>query len=166
MVVRDHSAAAPPVASTTARAPIARPSSSTRPAPSSIASVAARRPSSTSIRGCSATTADSARRIRRPGRAPARVRDAADAVAALEAEREVAVAVGVEAHAERLEVAEALGRLVAQHLGGRAAHEPAPGGERVLEVALRRVVGGERGGQAALGPVGGGLARAGGRRSA
>ena len=72
-----------------------------------------------------------------PGGAAAGVHDAADAVAALQPEREAAVAVGVEADAERLEVGEARGRLLAQHLGGRAAHEPAAGGERVLEV-LRR----------------------------
>ena len=52
------------------------------------------------------------------GRAAARVHDAADAVAALQPEREAAVAVGVEAHAERLEVGEARGRLLAQDLGG------------------------------------------------
>ena len=52
------------------------------------------------------------------GRAAAGVHDAADPVAALQPEREVAVAVGVEAHAERLEVGEARGRLVAEHLGG------------------------------------------------
>ena len=46
-----------------------------------------------------------------PGRAAAGVDDAPDPVAALEPEREVAVAVGVEAHAERLEVGEARGRL-------------------------------------------------------
>src|SRR6185503_1701988 len=80
------------------------------------------------------------------------------AVAALEPEREVAVAVGVEANADPLEVAEALRRLLAEHLGGRAAHDPSARGQRVLEVALRRVVGGERGGEAALRPVGGGLA--------
>ena len=60
-----------------------------------------------------------------PGRAAAGVHDAADPVAALEPEREVAVAVGVEAHAERLEVGEARRRLRAQDLGGRAPHEPA-----------------------------------------
>ena len=84
--------------------------------------------------------------------------DAADAVAALEAEREVAVAVGVEAHAERLEVGEARGRLRAQDLGGRAPHEPAPGARACpRRCELRRVVDRERGGEPALRPVGGGL---------
>ena len=91
------------------------------------------------------------------GRAAAGVHDAAGAVAALEAERDVAVAVGVEAHAELLEVAEAGGRLVGQHLGGGAADEAAAGRERVLEVPLRRVVDGERRREAALRPVGRGL---------
>ena len=97
------------------------------------------------------------------GRAPARVHDAADAVAALQPEREVAVAVGVEADAERLQVGEARRRLLAQHLGGRAAHEPASGGDRVLQVQRGGVVHRQRRGEAALGPVGGGLRqRAGG----
>ena len=89
-----------------------------------------------------------------PGRAPARVRDAAARVAALEPEREVAVAVGVEAHAERLEVAEALGRLGAEDARGAAPHDPAARVDRVLLVLLGRVVGRERRGQPALRPVG------------
>ena len=129
-----------------------------QPAPSSIASAAARRV----LEHLDAVLlGDDRRQLAQDpaaGRAPARMRDAAGAVAALEAEREVAVAVGVEAHADPLEVAEALRRLLAEHLGGRAAHDPAARGQRVLEVALRGVVGGERGGEAALRPVGGGLA--------
>ena len=73
---------------------------------------------------------------------------------ALEPEREVAVPVGVEAHAERLEVGEASGRLRAQHLGCRAAYEPASRGHRVREVQRGGVVHRERRSKAALGPVG------------
>ncbi len=90
-------------------------------------------------------------------RAAAGVHDPPHAVPALEAEREVAVAVGVEAHAERLEVAHARRRLLDQDLGRRAAHEVAAGEQRVLEVARRRVLDGQRRGGAALRPVGGGL---------
>ena len=92
-----------------------------------------------------------------PRGAAARVDDPADPVAALEPEREVAVAIRVEAHAERLEVGEARGRLLAQHLRGRAPHEAASGRHRVLQVQRGRVVRGERRGEAALRPVGGGL---------
>ena len=100
------------------------------------------------------------------GGAAARVDDAADRVAALEAEREVAVAVGVEAHAEPLEVGEAGGRLVAEHLGRGAAHEIAAGDQRVVEVLGRRVLDREGGREPALGPVGGGLRqRTGGDRA-
>ena len=63
------------------------------------------------MRACSATTRRQRAQDPAAGRAAAGVRDAAGAVAALEPERELAVAVGVEAHAERLEVAEALRRL-------------------------------------------------------
>src|SRR3954454_11056541 len=69
LVVRDHSAAAPPVASTTARACTTRPSSQaspwTRPS-ASCTSPAPRRCSSTAMAGRSRTRADSSRRMRRP----------------------------------------------------------------------------------------------------
>ena len=92
-----------------------------------------------------------------PGRAAARVDHAADPMAALEPEREVAVAIRVEADPERLQVGAARRRLLAQHLRGRAPHQAAPGGHRVVQVQRGGVVRGERRGQAALGPVGGGL---------
>ena len=88
------------------------------------------------------------------GGAAAGVGDAAARVAALEAEREVAVAVGVEAHAEALEVAEARGRLLGEDARRRRADDAAAGRERVLEVQRGRVVVGERGGEPALRPVG------------
>ena len=96
-------------------------------------------------------------------RAPARVRDAAARVPSLQPEREIAVAVGVEGDAEPLEVAEARGRLLDQDARRGGADDPAAGGDRVLEMLLRRVVGGERGREPALGPVRRGLGqRAGG----
>ena len=67
-----------------------------------------------------ATRADSSRRIRRPVALPPACTTRRARVPALQPEREVAAAVGVEVHAERLEVAEARGRLVAEHRGGRA----------------------------------------------
>ncbi len=90
-----------------------------------------------------------------PGRAAAGVHDATHGVTALEAEREVSLAVGVEAHAESLQVAHAVGRLAGEDLGGRAAHEPAPGELGVAQVKLGAVVGGKRCGEAALRPVAG-----------
>ena len=97
------------------------------------------------------------------GRAPARVGDAAARVPALEAQREVAVAVGVEADAEALEVAEAPGRLLGEDARGGGADDAAARVDRVGEVELRRVVLGQRRGEPALRPVGGGLGeRAGG----
>jgi len=69
------------------------------------------------------------------------------------------VAIGVEAHAEGLEVAEARRGLGREHLGGAAADEPAAGDDGVLEMALRRVVDRQRGREASLRPVGGGLGK-------
>ncbi len=91
------------------------------------------------------------------GRAAAGVHDAPDRVPALEPERELPVGVGVEAHAERLQVAHARGRLAREHGGGRLAHERAPGADGVLQVQLDAVVVGERSGEAALRPVARGL---------
>ena len=92
----------------------------------------ARRPSSTSICGCSATTADSVRRIRRPVALPPACTIRRRAVAALEPEREVRRGgrrrSGTPSDSRSRK---RVGRLGAQHLGGGAAHEPAPGGERV-----------------------------------
>ena len=141
LVVRDHSAAAPPVARTTARAAERRGRRREHAGAAPVASVeqprARARPRAPRSPGARRRSADSSRRMRRPVALPPAWTIAADAVPALEAEREVAVAVGVEAHAERLEVADARRRLLAQDLGGRAAHEAAAGGERVLEVARR-----------------------------
>ena len=74
-------------------------------------------------------------------------------VAALEAERQVAVAVGVEVHAEALEVAHGAGRFAAQDGRGARAHEVATGPLGVLAMQVGRVVGGQRRRQAALGPI-------------
>ena len=69
-------------------------------------------------------------------RAAAGVDDPAAAVAALEAEREVAVAVGVELDAELLQLSDPVRRLVREHLGGGSARQAAPGDQRVLQVQL------------------------------
>ena len=106
-VVRCHSAAEPPVARITARAWMARPSSQTTPTqrPSRTHSVAARAPSMTVTPGRLDHDGGELAHDAPAGRAAAGVDDAPARVAALEAEREVAVAVGVEVHAEALEVA-------------------------------------------------------------
>jgi hypothetical protein len=91
------------------------------------------------------------------GGAAARVHDAADRVPALEPEGERAAAVGVEGHAEALQVAHGRRRLLAEGLHGAAARGVAAGGERVGEVALGGVVGRQGGGDPALGPEAGGL---------
>ncbi len=97
------------------------------------------------------------------GGAAARVDDAADAVAAFEPELDTAFRVSVEAHPERDEVGEALGRLAAQDLGGAAAHEAAPRRDRVLEVLAGRVLERQRRREPALRPVGRGLGQRQGR---
>ncbi len=74
-------------------------------------------------------------------------------MAALEAERVIAVAVGVELDAEGRQGLHGRGRLVTQHPGGGLADAPPSGRDRVLEMALRGVVGGQRRGEPALGPV-------------
>ncbi len=90
-------------------------------------------------------------------RTSAGVDDPAAAVAALEPERKVAAAVGVELDAELLQLSDPGRRLVRQHLGGGFARQAAPGDQCVFEVELRRVVERERRGGAALRPVGGRL---------
>jgi hypothetical protein len=96
-------------------------------------------------------------------RAAAGLRHPPEGVAALEAEREVAVAVGVEPDAEGLEVGHRPGRLADQDVRGRAAHDAPARGLRVATVQVRRVLDRQRGGEPALRPVGGGLRERGGR---
>ena len=98
-----------------------------------------------------------------PGRAAAGVDDAAARVAALEAERQVAVAVGVEDDAEALELLDGPGRLAHEDLGGRPPHEAAAGALGVLPVELGGVVGRQRRGDPALRPVARRLRQRGGR---
>ena len=109
-VVRSQSAAMPPVARITARAETVqrrrrRASGAASPTqrPSCVAIAVAASGSSTSTRSCVAASAESARVIRRPVAAPPACTIRRSRVAALEPEREVAVAVGVEADAELAE---------------------------------------------------------------
>ena len=81
----------------------------------------------------------------------------ASRVPAVEAEREVTVAVGVELAAQVDQLAHAGGRLVGEGDRGGALREAAAGLERVREVDGGGVVDRECRGRAALGPVGGGL---------
>ena len=158
LVVRRHSAAAPPVASTVAAAAIGPASVSTpwQRSPSLHSAVAEVR-SRTSIR---ASVGDHRRQLRGDlvaGLAAAGVDDAAARVAALEAERQPALVVEVEDDAAREQVADRAGRLLDQHPHRRGAAEAAAGGDRVGGVAVGRVAGLERRGQAALGPEAGAL---------
>ena len=158
-VVRDHSAAAPPVARIVARARIARPSSSDDPLAGALVHPGAR--------GAGALEHGDARLVddergelaydAAARRAATGMHDAAHGVAALEAEGEHAAPVGIEAHAHPLEVAHAAGRLVDEHLRRRAAHEVASCGLGVGEVPLEGVLDRQRGGQPALRPVARGL---------
>ena len=129
LVVRDHSAAAPPVARivprASQRAAVLEPDAGDAAVADQARGAGALEHLDRGLLG------DVGRELAQDppaGRAAAGVHDAAGAVAALEAERDVAVAVGVEPHAERLEVAEAGGRLVGEHLrrrsGGRARGRP------------------------------------------
>ena len=109
LVVRDHSAAAPPVASTTARA------DDEPPVVQAHAGAAAgdrrQRDGAAVLQHVDPLVlGDERRQLARDaaaGRGAAGVDDAAHRVPALEPEREPAVAVGVEAHAEPFEVAHA-----------------------------------------------------------
>ena len=88
--------------------------------------------------------------------------DTACRMAALEAEGELPVAVGVELDPERGEIVDGGWSLVAEHPGGRDADGTSAGRDRVGEVSLRAVVTGQRGGKPALGPVARGLGQRGG----
>ena len=133
-VVRDHSAAAPPVARIVARARTARPSSQHDADAAPVRRPQAARRARPRAPRSSASLDDERGELAHDaaaGRAAAGVDDAAPRVAALEAEREVAVAVGVEAHAEPLEVARrSARRLVDEHLRRAAAHGAAAGASR------------------------------------
>ena len=180
LVVRAHSAAAPPVASTTARAD----TSARRPLPGCavtrpVAPVLAQQPAAVSARPrrCVRVRPQRARAgalqhrypllgggQRRqlpddapPGRAASRVDDAPDRMSALQPQREPAEAIGVETHAQRLQVLDARGRLAHEDLRRRAPDQPAPRALGVGEVELGRVIGGERRGETALRPVARGL---------
>ena len=161
-VVRDHSAAAPPVARiVAARADRAAVLAARRRRSARRRSTAraARAPSSTSMPPGSRDERRELAHDAAAGRAAAGVDDAAARVAALEAEREVAVAVGVEAHAEALEVARPC-RGASRHEDRAAAlarTSAAAGALGVVEVLLGRVVDRERGGDPALRPVARGL---------
>ena len=158
-MVRAHSAAAPPVAITTARA---------RDHPPVVADEAATALLCGPQRVCARALEDGDARLRgrerrelahdpSPGRAAAGVDDAADRVPALQAEREVPEAVGVEAHAERLQVAHAVGRLADEDLSRRPPYQRAARALGVPQMQLEAVVRGERRREAALRPVARGL---------
>ena len=153
----------PPVARITARAETVSDAPSrersARPVarPSSVAIAVAASGSSTSTRSCVAASAESARVMRRPVADASGVHDPALRVPTLESEREVAASVCVELDAELLEMAHAVGRLLAEHADRALAGGLAAGGERVVGVLCGRVVRGQRRGDPALCPVAGGL---------
>ena len=164
LVVRCHSAAIPPVARITARArqreraALAR--AEREPGAAAVRPWPARSPPRARAPGCARSwprAPTASRVIRRPVAAPPAWTTRRSRVPALEPEREVAVAVGVELDAELLQVAHARGRLLAQHAHRARASRVAPGGERVRGVLLGRVVVRERGGDPALRPVARGL---------
>ena len=167
LVVRSQSAAMPPVASTTARAssasgpPVARGARAARR--SAPRAWPARWPRAARAPRCARSwrrSADSVARDPPAGGRAAGVHDAPPRVAALEAEREVAVRSASKLDAELLEVAHARGRLLAQHAHRARARRVAAGGERVRGVLLGRVVVRQRGGDPALRPVARRLRRA------
>ena len=160
LVVRDHSAAAPPVARMTARA---LRSSSPTTRWSWTRSAVARRPSRTSMLGCAATSALSSRRIRRPVALPpacaTRRRECPPSSPSARFPSRSASNVTPSRSRSRKRAR----RLLDQDARRGGADDPAAGGDRVLEMELRRVVGRERGREPALGPVRRGLGqRAGG----
>ncbi len=88
------------------------------------------------------------------GRRSAGVDHAPHRVAALEPEREVAAAIGVEGHPETDQAPHRLGCVLGQDAGGRLADHLATSLDGVGAVQLGAVLVGHRRGQAALGPVG------------
>ena len=124
LVVRSQSAAMPPVASTVARAstgsskPSRRRASRPMQRPSCVHRATAAAGSSTWMRSCVAARADSSRVMRRPVAAPPACTMRRTEWPALQPEREVAVAVGVEGHAQRLELVHPRRRLLAEHADG------------------------------------------------
>ena len=73
-------------------------------------------------------------------------------VAALQAQHQLAVGVGVESNAARDQLTQAVGGLFAEQLGAAACGRAAARLDRVLKVQLGAVVGGDRRGQSALSP--------------
>ena len=80
-------------------------------------------------------------------------------MATLEAERKLAVTVGVKAHSDLLQVGDHAGGVVDEDLSRRAPHQSAAGELSIGQVQLRRVVVAERRRQAALRPVAGSLCK-------
>ena len=176
LVVRDHSAAAPPVPSTTARAAthaaVVADQATTAGAgfievggaPSrSVHSARARAPSNTVIAGSAATSAESWRTTRRPVAEPPAWTTRLTECPPSRPSASRAEAVAVEADAERLQIPHPRGRLAHEDLGRRAPDERAPGALGVGEVQLEAVVVGKRRGEAALRPVAGRLGERRGR---
>ena len=160
LVVRCHRAAAPPVASTVARA-LTRSTSVITPwqREPSLHSARAEVPSATWTLGSAAASCreplgDAAARAR-----ASRVHDPPPGVAALEGQLELAVGPAVELDAASLELEHDCRRFVREHLGGRRPARPAPGGDGVRDVLGDRVVGADRSGEPALGPEARGLAQ-------
>ena len=169
LVVRAHSAAAPPVAITTARAAITRPSSQTRPRQRgwveslSVHSACARARSNTLIRGSSAARAESWRTTRRPVALPpactTRLTEWPPSRPSARCPKRSASKRTPRACRSRTHS----GASRTSDLGGRAPHQGAPRELGVAQVQLAAVVGGQGGGEAALRPVAGGLRQGRGR---
>ena len=163
LVVRSHSAAAPPVAIIVAPAAIRPPSSQTTPRqrPSRHHSAALALLEHVHVRILGRQRRQLAHEPA-AGRAAAGMDDPAHRVASLQAERELAEAVGVEMHPEPLEVAHPCGRLVDEDLGGRAPHQPATRPLGVGQVQLEAVVRRQHRRQPSLRPVARGACQRGG----
>ena len=163
LVVRSQRAAMPPVASTVARAssgssaPSRRRASRPMQRPSCVHSATAAAGSSTWIRSCVAARADSSRVIRRPVAEPPACTIRRTEWPPSSPSARFAVAVGVEGHAERLELVHPRRRLLAEHPHGALPGGLAPGRERVRGVQLGRVALGQRRGDPALRPEARGL---------
>ena len=142
----------------TARARTPRPSSQPRPTqrPSASSRLLARACSTISISGSCAASAESSRTTRRPVALPPEC-TTRRANAALQPERERAAAVGVEPHAQPLELADAIRCLGAEDRRGARADETAPGVLGVGLVQLRAVVRAERCRKPTLRPIARGL---------
>ena len=159
LVVRDHSAAAPPAQITTARARTSRPSSHRRPMqrPPSSSSVSARACSITSISGSCAARAESWRTTRRPVALPPECTTRRSECPPSSPSASAPAPSVSKFTPRRSRSRTRSGASLQSTAAAEGRNQPTSGALGVEQVALRAVVGPDRGREAALRPVARGL---------